>query len=168
MGAKHISQAGDSDNPPLAREANLPQRILVVDDEAHIRQFVAEGLMQSGYAVDVAVDGAAAWDALCDDIFYDLTILDNKMPKLTGVELLQKLRAARMIVPVIMITGTVPQEEFARSPWLRPAATLVKPFTVEELLATVKEVLRANDNPREQLTSPPNRPSQPPVIRLQL
>ena len=74
---------------------------------------------------------------------YDLLVTDHNMPKMTGVELLKKVWAARMTFPVIMATGTVPDEEFVRQPWLRPAATLQKPFTVEELLGTVQAVLRA-------------------------
>jgi len=70
-------------------------------------------------------------------------ITDHKMPKVTGVELLKKLRAARMDLPVILVTAALPREEFTRQPWLQPAATLLKPYTVEELLGTVKEVLCA-------------------------
>ncbi len=51
------------------------------------------------------------------------------MPKVTGVELLQKLHDARLALPVIMATGTIPEAEFARYPWLRPNATLLKPYT---------------------------------------
>ena len=60
--------------------------------------------------------------------------------------MLKKLRAARMALPVIMATGTLPTEEFTRYPWLQPAATLLKPYTGEEMLKTVKKVLRETDN----------------------
>jgi DNA-binding response OmpR family regulator len=144
MGAKNISQAGGSESASLSREPNPPQHILVVEDDPDIRQLIAEVLVHSGHVVDTAADGAAAWEALNADS-YDLMITDNNMPKVSGVELLKKLRAARMILPVIMATGTLPAQEFARSPWLQPAATLVKPYTVEELLGTVKKVLCETD-----------------------
>ena len=116
----------------------------MVDDDISIRHLNTRALLRSGYAVDAAEDGAAAWHALNTDS-YDLLITDNNMPKLSGVELLKKLRAARMTLPVIMATGTLPKEEFTRFPWLQPAATLLKPYTVEALLRTVKKVLREVD-----------------------
>ena len=120
-------------------------RILVVDDDAHIRRLSAEALVGSGYHVDAAEDGAAAWEALQIKAF-SLMITDQNMPKLTGFELLKKVHAARMALPVIMATGASPTEEFIQYPWLKPAATLLKPYTVEELLGTVREVLSATED----------------------
>jgi DNA-binding response OmpR family regulator len=134
----------ESAGAPVQAQATPLNRILLVDDDSGVRLLHAEVLMRSGYEVDAAEDGAAGWEALNADS-YDLMITDNNMPKLTGVELLKKLRFARMALPVIMATGTLPTHEFARSPWLKPAATLLKPFTIEKLLGTVKDVLRAAD-----------------------
>ena len=139
MKDKTISQAGESTFAPLP-----PGRILVVEDEPNIRQINTAALIHSGYHVDAAEDGAAAWEALNADS-YDLMITDNKMPRLTGMELLKKLYASRMALPVIMTTGELPTEEFTRYPWLQPAATLLKPYTSEEMLRTVQEVLRQAD-----------------------
>lgn len=132
-----------------------PHHILVVEDDISVRQLNIEILAGSGYEVDAAEDGAAAWESLNVDS-YDLMITDNGMPRLTGIELLKKLRAARMELPVIMATGTLPMEEFARSPWLQPAATLVKPYTSGELLRTVKKVLRATSGAREPIKPLPD------------
>jgi DNA-binding response OmpR family regulator len=129
---------------PLRFESNPPDHILVVEDDSSIRRLNAQVLARSGYAVDVAVDGADAWGALGTDN-YDLMITDNNMPKLTGVELLMKLHAARMNLPVIMATGKFPAEQFTSHPWLQPAAVLLKPYTIEDLLRTVKKVLRETD-----------------------
>ena len=74
---------------PLQREPNLPQRILVVDGDPLIRQVNSEVLIYSGYHVDAADDGAAAWDALRVNN-YDLLITDNDLPRVTGVELLRR------------------------------------------------------------------------------
>ena len=119
-----------------------PYRILVVEDEASIRDLTTAVLTRSGYQVEAAVDGAAAWTSL-QQSSYDLLVTDNQMPKVTGVELLKKVRAARLPLPVIMATGSLPHEEFARHPWLQPDSTLQKPFTAEELLGAVQAALRA-------------------------
>jgi two-component system, OmpR family, alkaline phosphatase synthesis response regulator PhoP len=135
-------------NPP-------PHRILVVDDEPDIRRLNAAVLMDSGYHVDDVEDGAIAWETL-QLKSYHLLITDNEMPKVSGVELLKKLHATRMAVPVIMATGTWPHEEFTRQPWLQPAAKLLKPYTIVELLGAVQEVLRATVSPGEPISPPPD------------
>jgi DNA-binding response OmpR family regulator len=136
-------------------QASSPTRILLVDDDGDMRQLNTEALINSGYEVDGTKDGAAAWQALATEC-YDLMITDNKMPKVTGIDLLRKLRAAHMALPVIMATGKLPDEEFRRHPWLRPTATLLKPYTIDELLETVQEVLRATDGPYGRFAPPPN------------
>jgi DNA-binding response OmpR family regulator len=118
----------------------------VVEDDVCLREHSTAVLIRSGYEVDAAEDGAVAWEALNTDT-YDLIITDNTMPRLTGVELLKKLRSARMALPVIMATGSLPKDEFAQSPWLIPDATLLKPFTADELLGKVKDVLRTTSSP---------------------
>lgn len=141
MNENGSSQEAVPAGAPLTSQPSPPARILVVDDDEEIRHLNTSLLARSGYEVESVQDGAAAWDAL-ELSNYDLVVTDNRMPKLTGVELLQKLRAARMDVPVIMATGIVPDGEFTQKPWLRPAITLVKPYTIAELLGAVKQVLR--------------------------
>jgi len=145
------------DSAPLQSQTNPLHRILVVEDDISIRQLNTEGLRRSGYEVDAAEDGEAAWDALQLES-YDLVITDNSMPKVTGVELLEKLRAARLTLPVIMATGALPTAVFARCPWLQPDATLLKPYTSAELLRTVKKVLREGN----VAAAAPQRPTRSP------
>jgi two-component system chemotaxis response regulator CheY len=133
--------------------------ILLVDDDTSLRRLGTEVLSRSGYEVEAAEDGAAAWEALNADSF-DLMITDNNMPNLTGVELLKKLHATRMALPVIMATGQLPDEEFTQYPWLQPAATLLKPYSIEELLRIVKVVLRATGSARGQFEPRPARPNE--------
>ncbi len=123
-------------------QANAPKHILVVDDDICIRQINTEVLIHFGYQVDAAEDGAAGWEALQTNR-YDLLITDHNMPRLTGLELVRKLRSAGMTLPVIMATGTSPTLELGRSPWLEPVATLAKPYATDQLLDTVKDVLHA-------------------------
>ena len=124
-----------------------------------IRELNTQCLRLCGYQVDAVEDGAVAWDALQVNS-YDLVVTDNGMPKVSGVELLKKLHAARMEMPVVLVTGTSLEEEFTRSPWLRPAATLAKPYAVADFLDTVKAVLRATKNGCEQIAPPPNGQSR--------
>jgi CheY-like chemotaxis protein len=105
-----------------------------------MRQFNVEVLVQSGYHVDAAKDGAVAWPLL-QEANYDLLVTDNDMPRVSGIELLKTLHAAGRALPVIMATGALPQDEFTRHPWIRPAAVIIKPYTVEKFLVTVQEVL---------------------------
>ena len=131
MNGSKVVQIEKEDSTLLKSQTSPPLRILVVDDDASIRWLTTEVLVHSGYKVDTAEDGALAWNALQLNS-YDLMITDNSMPKVSGVELLQKLYADRMPLPVIMATGTMPTE-FTRYPWLQPVAMLLKPFTVEEI-----------------------------------
>lgn len=117
-----------------------PQRILVVEDDPILLGVSTRMLMNAGYQVETAEDGAVAWDIFQLQSF-DLLITDNSMPKVTGLELIEKIRSAGIVIPVIMATALLPSEAFTRSPWLRPAATLIKPYTLEDLLGTVKNVL---------------------------
>jgi DNA-binding response OmpR family regulator len=135
---------------------NRLPRILLVEDDGDIRRLNAEVLTHSGYHVHAAEDGAAAWETLQQNN-YDLLVTDNEMPRMTGVELLKRLVAARIALPVIMATGALPQDEFIRRPFVEPDLTLLKPYTVEELLKTVKEVMWAINHAREQIATMPNR-----------
>ncbi|MBE0544257.1 MAG: response regulator, partial [Verrucomicrobia bacterium] len=97
LGTPTVGQAADA--------AVKLHRILVVDDDDSIRQLNTAVLTRAGYTVDAAEDGVVAWHALNAES-YDLLITDNNMPALTGIELLQKMRAARMCLPVIVASGT--------------------------------------------------------------
>lgn len=151
-GYHHEAAPAAAPNP-----ATPPHRILVVDDDTAVRQHCTELLMGSGYHVDAAEDGAIAWDTLqLKD--YDLLVTDHSMPKVTGVDLVKKLRAARMALPVILVSGSIPIDELNRHPSLQLAATLPKPFTPDQLLATVKDALRSTVGgiaPGPPLTYPP-------------
>lgn len=115
-------------------------RILVIEDDAIIRKLNARVLAHSGYQVDAAEDGAIGWEALLANNF-DLLITDHDMPRLSGLELVKKARFAHMTLPIILATGTLPEKELGRHPWLQITATLLKPFSPEQLLETVKKVL---------------------------
>ncbi len=166
MRTKVISQADAPTSVPPRCAPNPRQRILVVDDDAVIRCINTDVLTHSGYDVDAAEDGAAAWDAL-QLSKYDLVVTDNDMPKVTGVELIQKLQAARSALPVIMATAAMPAEEFARHRLQLPAMTLLKPYAVIELVVAVKNVLRAASDSFGKSAPPHNWQVQPLADRVQ-
>jgi DNA-binding response OmpR family regulator len=109
--------------------------------------------------VDAARDGEVAWQALSTG-HYDLLITDYKMPSISGVELLMKVHAAHMALPVIMAAAVLPRDQFTRYPWLKPAAMLLQPCTVADLLGAVHAVLAATEAAREPISPMPIRPRQ--------
>ena len=136
------SQAGKLPAPCSSANHDLRHRILVVEDDLLLRRLNREMLIFYGYDVHTAGDGAAAWDELQLNS-YDLMVTDNEMPKLSGVELLQKVHANHLALPVIMAPRRFPLDAFTRRPWLRPAVTLLKPYTFDELVGAVQMVLLA-------------------------
>jgi DNA-binding NtrC family response regulator len=95
-------------------------------------------------------------------------ITDNDMPKLTGIELIKKVRATRLALPVIMATGKFPLDEFTRHPQLQPAVTLLKPYTFDELVGAVQIVLLTTAGADGESSSLSKRPTQPSAIALRL
>jgi two-component system alkaline phosphatase synthesis response regulator PhoP len=154
-----ILQAGKPARAPFQSQPSLCQRILVVEEEGDIRQLNAEVLMDAGYQVEVAEDGAAAWAALqCHN--YDLLITDQFLPKLSGVELLKKIHAARLTLPVIMATGILPTWEFALHPCLQAVTMLRMPYTIDKLLGMVKSILPETAGVGTEFAPPPNWKNQ--------
>ncbi len=82
---------------------------------------------------------------------YQLLITDNQMPCLTGVELIRKICLARMGLPIILASGALGSLRIDDFPWLGCGATLAKPFSPEQLLSVVHEVLRAAGSARSPL-----------------
>jgi DNA-binding response OmpR family regulator len=136
---------GASTGEPIPNQRIPRHRILLADDDIHIREFIIRFLSCSGYNLDTVADGVDAWKAL-KSRRYDLLITDNKMPRMTGLELIKKLRSEEMTLPVILVSGILPTEEIKTQSWLQIDATLAKPFTFAELLDTVKKVLREADS----------------------
>ncbi|HWW02907.1 MAG TPA: response regulator [Candidatus Acidoferrum sp.] len=149
-----LVQSGASAAPQAAGQTRPSKRILVVDDDLSIRRSCARVLSCSGYQTETAEDGAAAWEALQDND-YDLLITDNRMPRVSGVELVKKVRSAHMRLPVILASGDLPAQELDGNAWLQSVATLAKPFSGDELLGTVEKVLHEADRACEQIEPPP-------------
>ena len=115
--------------------------MLVVEDDAAIRRGLVDALRFAGYVVYEAADGRAGLD-LALGTALDLVLLDVILPKLDGFAVLERLRAARPTIPVIMVTARGAEPD--RVHGLRGGADdyVVKPFSATELLARVEAVLR--------------------------
>ena len=171
MKSSEIISAKESALASTRAQQNSAPRILVVEDDRDTRQLSVEVLAGSGYDVEAVNDGAAGWETLQAG-HYDLVITDHKMPRMTGIEMIGKLRAARMAVPVLMATGYLPVHEFERQPWLKPDALLQRPFSNDDLLAAVKKILRPDvgKNRRDDSLPPldPETRSEPTIRASEL
>jgi len=118
----------------------MPQRILVVEDEKPLREFVARNLSVRGYEVFQAANGMEAL-AIFQNQPLDLIILDLMMPHMDGLELTQRIRRTST-VPIIVLSALDEERDKVAALDLGADDYLTKPFGVEELLARVRGLLR--------------------------
>jgi DNA-binding response OmpR family regulator len=111
-----------------------------VDDDITTRRLECMFLAHAGYTVDAAADGEEVWTALLTGAF-DLLVTDHDMPRLCGLDLVTRMRAAGMRLPVIISSGCLNLAEAPEYPYLDLAAVLHKPFGLTELMETVKQML---------------------------
>jgi len=116
--------------------------ILVVDDEAAIRELIADVLAGHGYEVEMATDGDDAL-RLCERGRYDLILSDLRMPKMDGAALYQALqdKYGPAMPRMIFVTGQAHALDYAGFLGMTAAPVLAKPFTVEDLRKAVTQVL---------------------------
>jgi len=119
-------------------------RILVIEDEVKIAQFVKRGLKEEGYAVDVANDGEEGHFMLSSNE-YDAIILDLMLPKIDGLTLCTTLRKEGNQTPIIMLTAKDTVKDKVKGLDCGADDYLPKPFAFEELLARVRVLLRKKD-----------------------
>jgi len=120
-------------------------RILVVEDEVKIAQFIKRGLKEEGYAVDVAADGEEGHFLLSSNE-YDVIILDLMLPKIDGLTLCRTLRKEGNHTPIIMLTAKDTVKDKVKGLDSGADDYLHKPFAFEELLARVRVLLRKKDS----------------------
>lgn len=116
-------------------------RILVVEDDKQIRDFLKASLSAEAFAVDIAVDGEEG-SRLARTNDYDLIVLDNGLPKKNGLEVCKEVRAAGKTVPILVLS--VMSESDTKTELLNAGADdyLSKPFHLDELLARIRALLR--------------------------
>jgi heavy metal response regulator len=116
-------------------------RILIVEDEKKVANFIRMGLAQEHYAVDIASDGREGLH-LAECIDYDLIILDLMLPGIPGLELLKQLRANKKATPVLILTAKGDVNDKVAGLDGGANDYLVKPFAFAELSARVRALLR--------------------------
>ena len=116
-------------------------RVLLVEDESRIADFVAQGLREQGYAVDVASTGDEALD-WTEAAVFDLIILDVMLPIRDGVEVCLTLRQRGVSTPVLMLTAKDTVEDRVRGLDSGADDYLVKPFAFDELCARLRALIR--------------------------
>ena len=117
-------------------------KILVVDDESRMRKLVRDFLEREGYAVLEAGDGMEAMDIFYEEKDIALILLDVMMPKMDGIQVLEKLRRQGNALPVLLLTARDSIEDRVRGLDAGADDYLVKPFAFEELLARLRVLLR--------------------------
>jgi DNA-binding response OmpR family regulator len=113
----------------------------VVEDEPRIAADVKHGLEQAGYVADVVADGEAAWFR-AETEPYDAMVLDLGLPRLDGLGVLRRLRAAEVALPVLILTARDGWRERVEGIDAGADDYLVKPFRMEELVARLRAILR--------------------------
>jgi DNA-binding response OmpR family regulator len=116
-------------------------RILLVEDDERIAIALSETLRDRQYLVDVATDGEAGWE-LIEVIPYDLILLDVMLPKLDGIGLCQRLRRARYMTPVLLLTARDTSNDKVIGLDAGADDYVVKPFDLAELTARIRALLR--------------------------
>jgi len=116
-------------------------RVLVIEDEKKVADFISNGLAEEGYAVDVAHDGDQGY-FLATTNEYDAILLDIMLPKMEGFTLCTKLRAEENHTPILMLTAKDAIKDKVRGLDAGADDYLTKPFAFEELLARIRSLLR--------------------------
>jgi len=128
----------------LSQGGFLTMRVLIVEDEEKVASFLKQALEESGYAADVARDGQAGldWARAAE---YDVIVLDHLLPGLTGQEVCRRLRAEGNTAAILMVTARDGLEDKVAGLDAGADDYLTKPFSIDELLARLRALLRRGE-----------------------
>ncbi len=116
-------------------------KILLVEDEIGIANFIAEGLIMENYLVDISYEGRSAIDnAIINE--YDLILLDLMLPDIDGIEVCQEIRNNNVSTPIMMLTAKNTTDDKVMGLDIGADDYLTKPFELDELLARIRALLR--------------------------
>ncbi|UCC26844.1 MAG: response regulator [Gemmatimonadales bacterium] len=129
--------------PPAPHDPAVARRILVAEDEPHIRRILATLLQGADFEVDMASDGREAMARLESATEYHLVVTDLMMPHLSGLEVLEAMAALshRTDLPVVMLTAKGQDADREKALALGARDFLTKPFSPKKLLARIDELL---------------------------
>jgi DNA-binding response OmpR family regulator len=118
-------------------------RILIADDEPHIRRILTTLLETAGYEIHPMSDGTGAMEALAGDTPYRLALLDIMMPGFTGLEILERLHKLphRQGLPVVILTAKGQDADREAALALGATEFVTKPFSPKKLLARIQDIL---------------------------
>jgi heavy metal response regulator len=125
-------------------------RILLIEDEKRIADFVARGLEGSGFSVDIAENGQQAL-ARIPEAVYDLIILDLMLPDMDGLLVLEKIRNRKVSQPLLILSARASLDDRVKGLDIGADDYLVKPFAFVELLARIRALLRRGQAMPERL-----------------
>lgn len=123
-------------------------RLLLVEDEQNIADFIAKGFREAGFAVDLALDGDEGLH-MAEAVSYDLAVVDIMLPRLDGISLLGMLRQRQINTPVLILSAKQTVDERVAALQRGADDYLVKPFLFAELLARTQAILRRATGSRE-------------------
>lgn len=116
-------------------------RVLVIEDSERLRRSLSQGLRQVGYAVDAAADGAEGLGFL-ESYDYDAVVLDLMLPKVSGIEVLRRIRAKGSEIHVLILSARDQVKDRVEGLQLGADDYLVKPFSFDELCARLQALIR--------------------------
>ena len=123
----------------------MKSKILVVEDEPKVANFIKTGLEENGFEVEVAFDGKLA-EHMFSTRLYSLAILDIIIPEVNGIELCKRIRAVNQKMPILMLTALGTTDDKVTGFNAGVDDYLVKPFEFQELLVRVKALMRRTDS----------------------
>ncbi len=129
------------------QESDKPARILIIDDDENIRTVIQTILEDEGYVVEVADTGQGAIQK-SEEAFYNLALIDVRLPDMEGIELLTKLRETEPKMRKIIVTGYPTLQNAINAVNKGADGYVMKPFDVEKILTTIKDLLRVQKEER--------------------
>jgi len=120
-------------------------RILLIEDDQIIADFVIKGLKEAGYCVDHAADGIEGLDLALNNS-YDINIIDIMLPELDGLSIIERMRAQNILTPVIIVSARRSVDDRVKGLQSGSDDYLIKPFSFSELLARIQAHLRRSNN----------------------
>ncbi len=124
-------------------------KILLVEDDKKVADFISRGLTSEGYLVETAINGQDGYEQALDE-FYDVILLDWMIPGMSGIELLKKIREQNKQIPILILTAKDSIEDRVRGLDEGADDYLTKPFAFAELVARIRALVRREQTVQQQ------------------